>query len=89
MENSSKKLVDYVQEISKKIIDCYQDDEYNIEVDYSGSIQIKGIRFLQAYQTKELEKILPIVFERGAERAGKKLNLMIQQYEHHIKKGQT
>lgn len=71
MENNSRKLVDFIQELTKKTIDRYFDTEYQIEVDFSGSMQIKGIRFLQPYQSNELEEILPIVFERGAERAGK------------------
>lgn len=89
MENNSRKLVDFIQELTKKTIDRYFDTEYQIEVDFSGSMQIKGIRFLQPYQSNELEEILPIVFERGAERAGKKLNMLLQQQQDQIKKGQT
>ena len=89
MENHSRKIVDYIQELSHKIIDHYKDEEYHIEVEYTGSIQMKTIRFNANYTLKELENILPIVFERGAIRAGKKLNLMIQQFEQGIKKGQT
>ena len=89
MENNSRKLVDFIQELTKKTIDCYFDTEYQIEIDFSGSMQIKGIRFLQPYQSNELEEILPIVFERGAERAGKKLNMLLQQQQDQIKKGQT
>lgn len=81
MEQQSRKIVDYIQELSNKIIDHYKDEEYHIEVAFTGSIQLKTIRFNASYTLKDLEQILPIVFERGALRAGKKLNLMIQQFE--------
>ncbi|MEY2792560.1 MAG: hypothetical protein RJA76_552 [Bacteroidota bacterium] len=87
MENNPRNLVDYIQDLSQKIIDKYHDEEYQIEVDFSGSIQIKGIRFLCQYSTNELENILPLIFERGSKQAGNKLNLLLKQYQEQIKKG--
>lgn len=89
MDNNSRKIVEFIQSLQSKVIDCYKDETYAIEVDFNGSMQIKGIRFHQSYQMKELEQILPTVFEKGAERAGKKLNLLLQQFQDDIKKGQT
>ncbi len=88
MENQSRKITAYIQDLSQKVIENYKDDEYQIELDFSGSIQIIGIRFQHPYTTHELETILPMLFEKGAKKAGQKLNILLNQYQEQIKKGQ-
>ncbi len=81
METTHKQIANYIKEISGKIIETYVDEEYQIELDFNGAIQIKGIRFKQNFTREQLEEILPIVFERGALMASKKITLLLRQFQ--------
>lgn len=81
METSKNQLTAYIQELSNKVIESYHDEEFQIEIDFSGAIQMKGIRFKQSFSPEQLETILPIVYERGAIQAGKRLGLLLQNYQ--------
>jgi len=81
MEMKAKEVINYIGELRKKVIEKYSDSEYLIEIEWNGAIQAHSIKFGMDYSTQELEMILPIVWERGAEKAGQKLQILLEQYQ--------
>jgi hypothetical protein len=81
MEMKAKEVINYIGELRKKVIEKYSDSEYLIEIEWNGAIQAHRIKFGMDYSTQELEMILPIVWERGAEKAGQKLQILLEQYQ--------
>ncbi|MEY4383156.1 MAG: hypothetical protein RI995_698 [Bacteroidota bacterium] len=85
MDANAKKMIAYIQQLKTTIIDKYEDEEYQITTEWSGDLQVKKIAFKKPYDSQELENILPIIFERGANRAGKKFNILLSQFQDQLK----
>lgn len=81
MNMKTEKLVEFMTNLKSQIICEFEDPASNIELKLTGGLQLAHLKFNKEISLKELETILPAIFSSAIDKANKRFNELLTEFQ--------